>query len=62
MRIELDDGLMEQDMGEFENRPFEQMIAEQPELVRAMLNDWTDRCPGRGARALIACAAASSTS
>ena len=31
VRIELDDGLMEQDMGEFENRPFEQMIAEPAE-------------------------------
>ena len=35
-------------MGEFENRPFEQMIAEQPELVRAMLNDWTTVVPPGG--------------
>lgn len=48
VRIELDDGLMEQDMGEFENRPFEQMIVEQPELVRAMLNDWTTVVPPGG--------------
>ena len=48
VRIELDDGLMEQDMGEFENRPFEQMTAEQPELVRAMLNDWTTVVPPGG--------------
>lgn len=48
VRIELEDGLMEQFMGEFENRPFEQMMAEQPELVNAMLSDWTTVVPPGG--------------
>lgn len=46
--IELDDDLMEQDMGEWENQPFEEMMAKQPELLTAMLYDWTTTVPPGG--------------
>lgn len=46
--IELDDDLMEQYMGDFEDKPFEEMMAEEPELVRAMLSDWTTVVPPGG--------------
>lgn len=48
VRIELDDGLMEQDMGELENQPFEEMMRAQPAIVNAMLNDWTTVVPPGG--------------
>ncbi len=46
--IELDDGLMEQDMGEWENQSFEEMLERQPELMHAMLYDWTKVVPPSG--------------
>ena len=46
--IELDDGLMEQDMGEWENVSFDNMLKEQPELLGAMLGDWTTTTPPGG--------------
>ena len=46
--IELDDGLMEQDMGEWENQPFDEMMQRQPELLNAMLYDWTKVVPPGG--------------
>lgn len=46
--IELDDGLMEQDMGEWENVSFDKMLTEQPELLHAMLGDWTTATPPGG--------------
>lgn len=46
--IELDDGLVEQDMGEWENVPFEGLMEEMPELLGAMLNDWTQVVPPGG--------------
>lgn len=46
--IELDDRLMEQDMGTFEDRPFEEMLEQYPELVTAMLTDWTRVVPPEG--------------
>ena len=48
VRIELDDGLMEQDMGEWENVSFDNMLKEQPELLGAMLGDWTTTTPPGG--------------
>ena len=48
VRIELDDGLMEQDMGEWENQPFDEMMQRQPELLNAMLYDWTKVVPPGG--------------
>lgn len=46
--IELDDGLMEQDMGRWENEPFEEMLKREPELLQAMLYDWTKVVPPGG--------------
>ena len=46
--IELNDGLMEQDMGEWENQPFDEMMQRQPELLNAMLYDWTKVVPPGG--------------
>lgn len=46
--IELDDRLVEQYMGDFEDKPFEDMLREQPELVNAMLADWTQVVPPGG--------------
>lgn len=46
--IELDDGLMEQDMGEWENAPFDSMMEKQPEILTAMLRDWTKVVPPGG--------------
>lgn len=46
--IELDDGLMEQDMGEWENVPFLGMLEKQPEIMNAMLEDWTRVVPPGG--------------
>ena len=46
--IELDDGLMEQDMGEWENVPFLGMLEKQPEIMNAMLDDWTRVVPPGG--------------
>lgn len=48
VRIELDDRLMEQDMGIFEDKPFEEMLEQYPELVTAMLTDWTGVVPPEG--------------
>ena len=46
--IELSDGLMEQDMGEWENQPFDDMLQSDPELMNAMLRDWTRVVPPGG--------------
>lgn len=46
--VELCDGLMEQDMGEFENKGYEQLMEEFPELVRGMLADWSAVPPPGG--------------
>lgn len=46
--IELDDGLMEQDMGEWENVHFPTLLEQEPELMRAMLTDWTQVVPPGG--------------
>lgn len=48
VRIELDDDLMEQHMGELENQPLEDMLREQPEIVNAMFSDWTTVVPPGG--------------
>ena len=46
--IELNDGLMEQDMGEWENVPFEDLVREQPKLLDEMFQDWTSVVPPGG--------------
>ena len=46
--IELSDGLMEQDMGEWENVPFEGLLEREPELIGGMLRDWTQVVPPGG--------------
>lgn len=46
--IELADGLMEQDMGDWENVSFEGMLESEPELMQAMLDDWTKVVPPGG--------------
>lgn len=46
--VELDDGLMEQDMGEWENVHFPTLLEQEPELMRAMLTDWTQVVPPGG--------------
>lgn len=46
--IELCDGLMEQDMGSFENKSYEQLLEEFPQLVRGMLADWSAVPPPGG--------------
>ena len=48
VRIELDDDLMEQHMGELENQPLEDMLREQPGIVNAMFSDWTTVVPPGG--------------
>ena len=46
--IELDGRLMEQDMGEWENVHFPTLLEQEPELMRAMLTDWTQVVPPGG--------------
>lgn len=46
--IDLADGLMEQDMGDWENVSFEGMLESEPELMQAMLDDWTRVVPPGG--------------
>ena len=48
VRIELDDGLMEQDMGEWENVYFPGLMEREPEVMQAMLFDWTQVIPPEG--------------
>ena len=48
IEIELADGLMEQDMGDWENVPFEGVAAERPEIIGDMLQDWTRVVPPGG--------------
>lgn len=46
--VELDDGLMEQDMGEWENVYFPGLMEREPEVMQAMLFDWTQVIPPEG--------------
>ena len=46
--IELCQGLTEQDMGEFENKSYEQLLGEFPQLVTGMLADWSAVPPPGG--------------
>ena len=39
---------MEQDMGEWENVPFEDLVREQPKLLDEMFQDWTSVVPPGG--------------
>ena len=48
VKIELVVRLMEQDMGLFEDKPFLEMQEQYPELVTAMLKDWTKVVPPEG--------------
>lgn len=46
--IELDGRLMEQDMGEWENVYFPGLMEREPEVMQAMLFDWTQVIPPEG--------------
>lgn len=46
--LTLMDGLMEQDMGEFENTVFDDMARRYPDRVGAMIRDWTSYTPPGG--------------
>ena len=48
LELEYDERLMEQDMGEWENVPFEDLVREQPKLLDEMFQDWTSVVPPGG--------------
>lgn len=46
--IEFTEDLLEQDMGEYEGKPFLEMLENDPERINAMLDDWTQVVPPGG--------------